>query len=128
MSRFSIPLDQLARKVGGDLETVARKATLQLFTAVAKRSPVDTGRFRANWNVSAAAPDLSITGSTLQGRVNSEAAKALTLPVGSVTYMSNGLPYANRLEFGYSKQAAGGMVRLAAQEFDAHVRKAVASV
>ena len=125
MSQFSIPLDQLAAKIGLDLETVARKSTLQLFTAVAKRSPVKSGRFRANWNVSATTPNISITDSTVQGRVNVEAAKALMLPVGGVTFMSNGIVYASRLEYGHSKQAPNGMVRLSAQEFDAYVSRAV---
>lgn len=127
MAHFSIPLDRLADAMKADLETVTRKATQQLFTAAVNRSPVDTGRFRANWNVSAGAPNYSITPSTNKGRADSEAAKALTLPVGGITYLANALPYAERLEFGYSKQAPSGMVRLAAQEFDAYVRKATAA-
>ena len=125
MSAFSIPLAQLAEKIGADLETVARKATFELFRAVVLRSPVDTGRFRANWNVTSGAASYAITPSTEAGRSAQETAKALTLPVGGVTYLANGLPYAQRLEFGYSKQAPGGMVRLSAAEFDAYVRKAV---
>lgn len=127
MSGFSIPLDQLAQKMGADLETVARKATLDLFNAVVRRTPVDTGRFRANWNVTAGAPSYSITEATDESRASTEAAKALTLAVGGVTYMSNGLPYAQRLETGWSKQAPSGMVRLSAIEFDQYVRKAVQS-
>lgn len=127
MSRFSIPLDQLAQKIGADLETVARKATLQLFTAVVNRTPVDTGRFRANWNVTAGAPSFAFTDSTDKARAGAEASKALNLDVGGVTYMSNGLPYALRLENGWSKQAPAGMVRLSAMEFDQYVRKAVQS-
>jgi hypothetical protein len=120
---------------------------------VALRSPVDTGRFRANWNVSVNAPNESTNGATdggagrvnkktfdaaadffggpspVRGRALSEARKALTLPVGGVTYMTNGLPYAQRLEFdAWSDQAPAGMVRISAQEFGQYVRKAVASV
>lgn len=127
MSGWSIPLDKLAARAGLGLETVARKATLQLFQAVVLRSPVDTGRFRANWNVSYGAPLETTTSSTDKGRADIETAKALTLPIGGVQYLSNGLPYANRLEFGYSKQAPSGMVRLAAQEFSAYVQKAIRS-
>lgn len=139
--------------MGLELETVARKATFELFKAVALRSPVDSGRFRANWNVSINAPNESTNGATdggtgrvtkktfdaasdffggptpVRGRALAETRKALTLPVGGVTYMTNGLPYAQRLEFdGWSDQAPAGMVRISAQEFGQYVRKAVASV
>lgn len=125
-NRFSIPLATLAARLNADIETVARKSTLDLFTKVNLRSPVDTGRFRANWNVSYGSPDVSFTSSTSQGRASSEIAKTLTLPIGGITYMANGLPYAYRLEKGYSKQAATGMVRVSAIEFSDHVHKAVA--
>lgn len=138
---WSIPLDQLAAKVQLDLETVARKSTLDVFKAVVLKSPVDTGRFRANWNVSQGAPDTTVTDSTDKGRAQAEVSKALTLPVGGVTYMSNSLPYAVVLEYGlypnppktptgktvggYSTQAPQGMVRLSALEYNDYVQKAI---
>jgi hypothetical protein len=141
MAGWSIPLDKLTEKVQVDLETVARKATLDVFKAVAKRSPVDTGRFRANWNVSYGAPDEAVTASTDKARLNTEVQKAMTLPVGGVVYMSNALPYAQVLEYGgypnppksptgktvggYSTQAPRGMVRLSALEFNDYVQKAI---
>lgn len=127
MSGFSIPLARLAETMKADLDTVVRKSTLQVFSAVVNRSPVATGRFRANWNVSKGAADFTTTDSTDKRRGSLEAAKALTLSAGGITYLSNGLPYADRLEYGYSKQAPSGMVRLSAQEFDAYVRKAAAT-
>lgn len=126
MAGFSIPLAQLAAKMKLDVETVARKSTLDVFRAVALRSPVDTGRFRANWNVSYGVPDTTTTASTDQTRANREAAKALTLPLGSVTYMVNALPYAAKLENGYSKQAPIGFVKLSALEFSEYVQRAIA--
>jgi hypothetical protein len=91
------------------------------------RSPIDTGRFRANWNVSFGAPDYTTTLSTAEGRGLSEADKALRLPVGGVVYLSNGLPYARRLEHGWSRQAPTGMVRLSVVKFGEFVRQAVAA-
>lgn len=127
MSAFSIPISQLAEKLKADIALVARKATLDVFTAVVLKSPVDTGRFRANWNVSVGAPDTSTTESTDQARGQVEAAKALTLPLGGVTYIANGLPYARALEYGHSQQAPNGMVRLSAMEYADYVRSAVAA-
>lgn len=125
MSRWSIPLDGLAQRAGIRLEAVAREVTFNAFSAVKTRSPVDTGRFRANWNVSFGAPNYSTTSSTSANRADAEVAKALTLPIGGVTYMSNGLPYASRLEYGYSKQAPAGMVRITAREFANYVQRAL---
>lgn len=109
-----------------DLETVARKITFDLFSKVNLRSPVDTGRFRGNWNVSYGVPDVSFTDNTNQNRATAEISKALTLPVGGVTWMANGLPYAARLEYGYSQQAPAGMVRVSVSEFSDIARKAQA--
>lgn len=139
MAQFSIPLATLAANAKADLETVVRVSTLQLFRKVTERSPVGNpelwkgsapkgyvgGRFRANWNVSSAAPNFDTTASVDQGRATVEIQKSLTLPVGGVMWLSNGLPYARKLEYGHSKQAPGGMVRLAAAEFSTYVSQAV---
>lgn len=141
MAGFSIPLAQFAEKVKSDLNTVVQKSTQQVFDAVLKKSPVDTGRFRANWNVSKDAVNAATTDSTSQARGEAEVAKALTLEAGGVVYMANGLPYARALEYGlypnppkkptgktvggFSKQAPAGMVRLTAQEFSDYVQRVI---
>lgn len=141
MSGFSIPLDQLAAKLKLELDTVVRKSTLDVFSAVVRRSPVGNpdawksaapkgyvgGRFRANWNCSQGEPDLSTTDSTGQQRGSDEAQKALTFASGGVVYFTNSLPYAYRLENeGWSKQAPAGMVKVTVTEFDQYVRAAIA--
>ncbi len=126
MTSFSIPLDQLAAKLKLDLDTVVRKSTLDLFKAVVLKSPVDTGRFRANWNCTRGEPSASTTESVDQSRGISEAQKALEFATGDVVYFCNGLPYAYRLENeGWSKQAPAGMIKISVTEFDQYVRKAV---
>lgn len=133
-SRFSIPLQALADKTKADLELLARKSTFDLFRLVIQRSPVDTGRFKANWNVSYGAPSVTIGGrldATPKGSwdsaTKSQAEKTATLPIGGVTYVANGLPYAYELEKGGSKQAPLGMVGISAIEFSDAIRKALAS-
>ncbi|MEN6585851.1 MAG: HK97 gp10 family phage protein [Sulfuricella sp.] len=121
---WSIPLDRLAEKTGLKLDTVARKVTLDLFTSVVQKSPVDTGRFKANWNVGTT-PNLSFTASTNASRGLSEAQKAIGISSGGVVYLSNGLPYARRLEYGWSGQAPAGMVRLSVREFRQFVERAI---
>lgn len=141
---WSIPLEDLARKVQLDLETVARKSTLDVFTAVVKSTPVALeggGRLRANMNVSYGAPDVTVTESANANRGLQEAQKAMTLPVGGVTYITNALPYAHVIEYGqypnppknptgktangYSIQAPQGMFRIAALRYSEYVKKAL---
>lgn len=142
MSHFSIPLDQLAEKVKLDLETVTRKAALEMFNAVSLKAPVDTGRYRANMNVSYNAVDKTVTQSTDQSRMQSEIAKVNTLPIGGVWFLCNSLPYAQVIEFGeypnppkhptgktvngYSTQAPQGVFRITVLQFNDYVKKAIA--
>lgn len=124
-NRWTIPLDRLAAKSTAKLETVVRAVTLQLFVSVVKRSPVDTGRFRANWNISYGSPDIKATQLTNQSRGIQQANQAMQQPVGGIVYLSNGLHYAGKLENGSSKQAPYGMVKLAVTELAAAVKKAI---
>lgn len=89
-------------------------AAIELFTGVILASPVDTGRFRANWNFSTGRPDLTMTEQAdPSGRQAIHAATngVIASTLESRLYLSNNLPYAIPLEMGYSKQAPEGMVR-----------------
>lgn len=72
------------------------------------------GRFRANWNTSVGAPDLTTTHAVdPSGAMAIANARANMGGAGTVTYMANGLPYGQRLEYeGWSKQAPAGFVRV----------------
>lgn len=128
MAKFSIPIARMAEQAKADLDTVARKVALSVFTSVVVRSPVDTGRFKSNWNVSHNAPDFGTTEGANEQRATTEVQKALSFPVGGVVWLANGLPYARRLEHGWSKQAPAGMVKITVQEFSLIVNKAAAQV
>lgn len=119
MAQWSVPLDRLVDKAKADMQTACRKIAFEAFKRVVEKSPVRSGRFRANWNASYASPNVSVSSSTNTARGLEEASKALEFEVGSVWYFTNALPYAERLEYGYSKQAPGGMVRLTLVEITA---------
>lgn len=101
-----------------------KRSVRKLPKGSAIRSPAGYtgGRFRGNWQIGFdAAPE----GET--DRIDKSGAE--TLAAGSAVlaqfhaannssiYFVNNVPYAVRLEFGYSKQAPRGMVRITAQEF-----------
>lgn len=119
---FALDLSKAIEKAKDNAELAVRKITIELFSNVILKSPVDTGRFRANWNCSIGSPDKSTSEATDKegagsiGRVRSEVTK-YTLDGRSI-YLANSLPYAERLENGWSNQAPQGMVRLSIVEIN----------
>lgn len=104
----SVFMNQVEEDVGKKLRFIS----LQLLNEIVSRSPVDTGRFRANNQVSIGSPEYSTTDTTdkngsvtlLQG----SAVIAQGKPY-SVIYIQNNLPYAEPLENGHSQQAPAGI-------------------
>lgn len=128
---FSTDIQKFARKTGGDLEQVVRATCLQLSASIIERTPVDTGRARANWQASLGRPDLSVRdaedkqGDATLAKVRQEVQNA----PGSVFFLANNLPYIRRLEYdAWSGQAPSGMVRVTVQEFEQSLAKAVRDV
>lgn len=78
------------------------------------------GRFRANWQYGFEAINAKVTeevdpsGESSIGRVQAELGEQAS---GHKHYLTNSLPYAQRLENGWSKQAPNGMVALTVVEF-----------
>lgn len=101
-------------------------SALQITEKVITRTPVDTGRARGNWNASIDSADESVnqgaTQSTAQGKATSTAGG---LSLGDTFYLTNGLPYISKLEYGSSGQAPNGIVRLTVDEFNAALREIV---
>lgn len=124
---FSLQLADFAKKAGANAEQVVRKVGIDVLKGVVLKSPVDTGRFRANWQVGIGAigkqknsvdPTGSIAIAEGTGRIN-------RVPIGESIWISNSLPYSQRLENGYSTQAPSGMVRLTITQYADFVRNAV---
>ena len=117
---MSFPAD-LNKHIGNtqDLaEDLMQKVVVVSLQGIMSRTPVDTGRARANWNVSAGQPDLKVSENTDAGEATNRGlaeAKQVSLRDRNV-YISNNLPYSMRLEYGWSGQAPQGMVRVTAAE------------
>ena len=103
-------------------DEVFRAATIQIAGKVIERTPVDTGRARGNWNLGTTA-DFSTSDST---DAPSPAAEFSGLSATDTAYITNGLPYIERLESGtWSDQAPAGMVKVTVAEFNRIVSQAV---
>jgi hypothetical protein len=86
---------------------VGRKVALELFRRVIYKTPVDTGRARANWQVTIGS----------QATMSKATAASAGFKAGDTIYLTNNLPYIRKLEEGSSQQAPAGMVALTVQEF-----------
>jgi hypothetical protein len=100
---FTINISGFVKKAKLAPTLVLRKIALDLFTAVVKRTPVDTGMLRANWQVglgtapvgTVSAPDK--TGSRAQVEIAAKASQAVW---GTSIFLVNNLPYATVVEYG----------------------------
>lgn len=128
-SIFSLQLTKWTEKAKGNVDLVIRKIALDIFSRVIAKSPVDTGRFKSNWMCAVGSiPAGTTLAIDVTAAVTSVEAATLGAKAGDIIYLVNNLPYARRLEYGHSKQAPAGMVRLTIAEFNAIVDKAASEV
>lgn len=127
MATFSLDVSRWCEKAKDRADLVIRKVALDAFSRVILKTPVDTGRARGNWQVAIGAiptGTLVINDKAGTATIAKVQAASLGLKAGDVIYLVNNLPYARRLEYGWSKQAPGGMVRIAIARWNAIVSKA----
>lgn len=142
MGKFSLDISKWVEKTKGDLDEVTRRATLAVANELIMRSPVGNhsewaipltksrktgkmhfnapvgyvgGRFRNNWQLGVGEmPTGEIENPDRSGK-EAIARMEAAIPAqaaGKTYYIVNNLPYAMRLEYGWSKQAPVGMVGL----------------
>ena len=128
MSKFDDDIAAWVKKAKEEPHKVMTAAYLQLASAIIVRTPVKTGRARANWNAEINSPDISTTQQTDKRgtKAKREAARVATkAKPGDTLYLTNNLPYIRGLEYNRrSNQAPRGMVRVTAAEWEAALRRA----
>lgn len=131
MSGFTLDIKNFVEKAKKNPETVARQVSFKLFSAVIKASPVDTGRFRMNWQTAGAvAPSGVIDGTDKggAGAIGSAASYIFAASDWNEFTLTNNLPYAERLEYGWSNQAPNGFVRINVARFNSLLEEEAAKV
>lgn len=134
MANFALEVDRFCKRAKISADIASRKIALELFARVILRTPVDTGRARANWGCEIGLPWRDSTvyvdkdGTAAIGRA---AAKVAAWDFRKPVYLSNTLPYIGVLEFGKedgtpgSRQAPNGMVRVSLAEIEEWVKNAL---
>jgi hypothetical protein len=125
---FSKDLDKITLNLSGYAENMVRATLFNLSYRIIKESPVDTGRFRGNWQASVNTPKVTQikrkdrTGTSTITAVNNVLEK---FSMGQTFYLTNNLPYARRLEYGsHSKQAPNGFLRINVMRVQSELEKA----
>jgi hypothetical protein len=125
---FALQLAQFAEQAKEAIDSTLREVVIEIGNSVIRMSPVDTGRFRGNWQFSIGSPaagTLDVAdkdGSVAMARIEGD---SLLFKAGETAYIVNNLPYAIPLEYGHSDQAPGGMVRVTLARFQQIIEEAV---
>ena len=142
MGSFTLDLQRFAEKCAERADDAVGNIVVRIAAELDKRSPVGDatywknpppagyigGHFRANWQLGVGAmpmgevPGVDRTGEKTQGRIMAEIPEQAA---GKVYYIANNAPYAQRLEYGWSRQAPQGLVGLTVTMFQDIVRDAV---
>lgn len=134
----TITLNQLGRYATQQYEQLLRAAVLEADSLAKQASPVDTGRFRASWQVGENAAGFYDAGpqqaSSNPDRSRTTPPAGPTFPkrnmnyqqerVGNIYCVHNNLPYAEPLANGTSRQAPPGWVQGIAKDLQGRVRTA----
>ena len=143
---FTLQLGKVAEVQGMRIDTVKKLLAFKLYAMIVQRTPVDTGRARAAWNIAVNAADTSVpperektkgadgktlnSGGDLTGEEAGKNGALLDSDLLDPIFITNSLDYIQYLEGGSSKQAPAGMVMLSVQaivgETEIIIAKAVA--
>lgn len=124
MGTFAVSLHRFKVKTTKQASQLVRKIALDLFTLIVTRSPVDTGRFRANNQVSLnGLPGDAVLAFDKDGNATISRGNAVlaSYKLGDTIFLYNNVEYGLALEYGHSQQAPQGMYRLSAMELVAHL-------
>ena len=140
---FRSNFSKILKKAGGNAEEVVRQAAILLQNNMIMKSPVDSGRFKGNWQCGIGGINSAITerkDTTPLGDYDHVGASLATEGVlkgwkpGQTINLTNSLPYARVLEYGRangapgSMQAPNGMVRISVQNYASHVAKVASEI
>ena len=125
MSEFALDLSKFVNLTKGKMEVVVKKSFIQLSSEIIETSPVDTGRFRANWLPAVNGYRIDTTESTDETKAIAKVVSTVNkYKLGDTVTLSNNLPYSTAIEFGlfrgegekiikgFSKKAPSGVVRI----------------
>jgi hypothetical protein len=125
----TIQLGDMGEYVNQQMEKLLRVVVLDVDARLKMESPVDTGRFRASWQVGensatgGIAPDGSYPSAPPLTRIGYSWEK-----LGNIYSVHNNLPYATPLANGHSRQALTGWVQAIAKDAQSYAKAQAAKI
>ena len=125
---FAESLAAFAEQTKEAIDDVFREVVIEIGTSVIRLSPVDTGRFKGNWQFTVGAPSnqsMDTFDKAGHETIATLVAEVSKLEAGQVAYIVNNLVYGVPLEYGHSDQAPAGMVQITLARFQQIVEEAI---
>ena len=113
---FTNSIADWINRADSNVSEVVSGTVIKAANAIVDLSPVDTGRFKANWQITANSPaaqslnDYDKTGGDTKRYLARQARAVANSPATKVIYITNRLDYASDLEYGASQQAPAGVL------------------
>jgi hypothetical protein len=99
---------EFAVQVVSDSEAHVKNIVIDTVQSLVISSPVDTGTYRASHIVSIGSVDMGVREPEVNANQDA-VVQAVKIKLGNLVYIQNNLPYAERLENGWSDQAPQGI-------------------
>lgn len=115
---FARRIRERADRIEDNVNLLVGRTAIAINQVVVLATPVDTGRARANWQLSIDVPaisELTDTDKSGQETINKNNARATARRSGQTIYLTNNLNYIQRLNQGHSAQAPANFVEEAIQ-------------
>jgi len=128
---FALDISRFVNRTHSNVDLVTKKVVLDIARSVIRKSPVDTGRFKGNWQYGTNEMPTGTTDihdESGQGTIAHITGQVPQQAAGKLHYIVNNMPYSIRLENGWSSQAPSGMVGLTVSEYQGIVRHAAQEV
>ena len=128
---FALDISRFINHTNSNVDLVTKKIVLDVTRSVIRKSPVDTGRFKVNWQYGTGEMPTGTTDihdESGQGTIAHIVGQVPQQAAGKLHFIVNNLPYSIALERGHSSQAPQGMVGLTITEYQALVQQAVTEV
>ncbi len=135
---FRADLSKFARAMNAEVKETVLKVAFTLFGKIVVASPVDTGAYRASHQIAINNPSESVVkpekGKKFQKRgattrAMKQTKKLKNYDLQDIIWISNNLPYAVRIEHGWSKeQAPKGVYGLSIQVVENDLQKELANI
>lgn len=132
LATFTNSINDWISRADDGFSDIVSGTVIKAANAIVDLSPVDTGRFKANWQITANSPaqqslnDYDKLGSETKASLARQARAVANSKATKVIYITNRLDYASDLEHGVSQQAPAGVLGVVNIRLGRYFEEAVA--